>query len=299
MIIFATTSYHERFIEPFSSEASDFIIGDAEIVRYPSGELHVVIHSDVKNQDCLIIGSIAPPDVNLVTLLMMADALKQSGASSVQAYLPYLGYSRQDKFGPHESRGIALIGSLLRASGVDSIITIDTHSDLDRELIGLPLKSISSSVLFVPAIKELNWENITIVAPDAGAKSRAQEIADLVGVANPVAQMVKEHQDNGAIHLSLVGDITERVVIVDDIIDGGRTIISACDLLRVRGVKEIVVATTHGIFSDGAWCQLLELNVQLILISDSCPESSRQTHPVFRVISINQLFPTILKEIRS
>lgn len=298
MIIFVTSAYFNRFIESFQTGDSDIIIGDCEIARYLSGELHVIIHSDVKDQDCLVIGSTAPPDENIITLSMMADALRRSGASKIRAFIPYLGYSRQDKFEFHESSGIELVGSFLRMSGVNEIITIDVHSQIDLELIGLPLKSISASTLFTPVIQELNWEDITIVAPDNGARIRAQEIADSLGIKRPIAYMVKIHRDNGVAHLDLIGEVGKRAVIVDDIVDVGHTIISACDALRVRGVQEIAVAVTHGVFSNGAWYQLLELGIQSIFVSDSCPEVLRQTHPSIHVISLNKLVPMVLAEIK-
>lgn len=296
MIIFALSTYYERFIKPICEENPASVVGDSEISRYPSGELHVIIHSDVNDKDCFIIGSIAPPDENIITLLMMTDALKRSGARSVQVFLPYLGYSRQDKFGQHESSGIALIGSLLKNVGVDEIITIDTHSDMDKKLIGLPFKSVPSSSLFISAIKELGWGDITIVAPDEGARVRAQAVSDLLGLKKPIAYMIKKHDDENIVHLDLIGKVGLKAIIIDDIIDGGRTVVSAYDLLIENGVKEVAVVATHGLFTDGAWNQLTELGIKSIFVSDSCPEVFRQANPIVHIVSLDNVIPMIMTE---
>lgn len=293
MIVFAPLAYYESFARFISAEFPNAVVGSCDIGRFPNGEMHVRIHEDVSNQDCLVIGSLAPPDEQLLGLLMLIDTLAQGGAHLVRVFLPYLGYGRQDKFEPGESRGIALMGALLRASGADEVTTIDVHSKLDQKLIGLPLTSLSPSSLFTPAVQGLGWDDITIVAPDEGAIARAQAMADSLGAVRPVAHLAKKHVD-GIVHLSLVGEVSERVVIIDDIIDSGRTLISACNVLREKGVKEIVIVVTHGLFTGTAWQRLFDLGVKVLLVSDSCPEALRQKHPDVQVISFSPLLPAIL-----
>jgi ribose-phosphate pyrophosphokinase len=297
MIVFTTSSYYKRFVRPLLAVNPEFTVGNCEISRFTNGEMHVRIHDNVSSEDCLVVSSMAPPDEQLLSLLMITDALKQNGARSIRAFLPYLGYGRQDKFEPGEGSGITLMGSLLQTAGVDEIITIDTHSKLDEKLIGLPLTSQSSSSLFIAAIQSLDWgDNVTIVAPDEGAITRAQMMADALGVSHPVAHLVKKHVD-GIVHLNLFGEVSTRVLIVDDIIDSGRTLVSACNVLRDRGVQDIAVIVTHGLFTGGAWKRLFGLGVRTIFVSDSCPEATAQRHPNVHVILLKPLLPAIFPKI--
>lgn len=293
MIVFAAPTYYRRFIRPLRTENPDIAVGNCGVLRFLNGERHVRIYDDVSGQDCLVISSIAPPDEQLLTLLMITDALKRGGARSVRVFLPYLGYARQDKFEPGESGGIALIGSLIKAAGVDKVITIDAHSKLDQKLIGLPFTSLSPASIFIPAIHDLGWKDVTIVAPDEGAIARAQAVADALESPHPVAHLAKIHVD-GIVHLNLTGEVSKHAVIVDDIIDSGRTLVSACNVLREKGVQEIAVVVTHGLFTGGAWKRLFGLGVKTLLTSHSCPEAKSQKHTNVHVISLNPLLPEIL-----
>lgn len=283
MIVFATTKYHERFMQRLEGSVD---LGECQVRRFSDGEMRVEIMSDVRDQDCLVIGSTAPPDEQLLALTSTADALKRNGAKLVRAFLPYLGYGRQDKPQPGESGGIALIGELLKTAGIDEVITIDTHSHLDAELIGLPLISISSAALFAPPVIALEtWQDATVVAPDEGATSRAQEFASRIGSSHPPTHMVKL-RTNGVKHLELVGSVSEKVILIDDILDTGTTLVSACELLKSKGVKEIMVIATHGIFTGDVWRQLFSLGVSQLLVSDSQPQALEQDHPAVQVITI-------------
>lgn len=299
MIIFAISAYYERFIKPFINIETGATIGDCEIKRYPNGEMYVQIHTDIANQDCLIIGSTAPPDGQLIALIMISEALKRNGAKSVQAFLPYLGYSRHDKPGIGEGGGIALIGSLLGASGVDRIITIDTHSELDAKLIKLPFVSIPSASMFIPYVTDLGWDDATIVAPDVGAIVRAQLVADLLSNKTPIAHLTKKHEDGSIVHLNLVGKVSQRVILVDDIIDGGRTVISACNVLRKNDVKDIVVVVTHGLFVDYAMSKMSKLGIKSIFVSDSCPETLKQNDRIIHIVTLDSIIPKVIDELKN
>jgi len=285
VIIFTSSPYHKRFVKPFRAAAQDARAGSSEIKRFPNGELYVHIKTDVNQQDCLVIGSISPPDENLLAVLALVDALKHGGARSVRVFLPYLAYARQDKFEKGSGGGIEFIGALLRASGVDEIVTIDVHSSLDQGLIGLPIRSLSAAPLFKDVIYELGWPDITIVAPDEGARTRSQAMADALGYEQPIAYLSKKRVD-GIIHVSLTGNISSRAIVVDDIIDSGRTLVSCCNLLRERGVQDIAVVVTHGLFTGNAWKRLFGLGVSKLFVTDSCPEATAQHLPQIQVVPL-------------
>jgi ribose-phosphate pyrophosphokinase len=293
MFVFATPGYYQRFMQPLQSAYPYIVAGNCQVTRFSNGEMQALVHDDVNNQDCIIIGSVAPPDEQLLSLIMLVDALKHGGARSLRVFLPYLGYARQDKFKPGESGGIGLIGGLLRSAGVNEIITIDAHSALAQKLIGIPFKSLFASELFAPSIQAFGWKDMTVVAPDEGAIDRCQSMVEALGRTHRLAYLVK-HRFDGIVHLELIGDVGKQVVIVDDVIDSGHTLISACRLLRNQGVEEIIIAVTHGLFTGEIWKQLFGLGVKQLLISDSCPEALRQMHPNIRVVSLNPLLPAVL-----
>lgn len=290
MMVFAVSPYYERFVESLCVRSLLFVTGKSVTERFPGGELHTVVREDVRGKNCLVVGSAAPPDEQLLTLLMLSDALIENGARAVYAWLPFLGYARQDKPGKGESHGIALVGRLLRAAGVAGVVSLDVHSRLDEKLFGLPIVSLSPADLFAPYIRSLGWEDAVFVAPDEGAVQRTKACAAAASAAHPVAHLVKRHVD-GILHLEVVGRVGQRAILVDDIIDTGQTLISACALLGKKGVRTLAVAVTHGLFSGAKWRRLFELGVKQLLVSDSCPEIVRQTHPNVRIIPTAPLVP--------
>lgn len=296
MKVFTSTGYYKRFVRPLCKSSPDIVAGKSEVMRFPNGEMHAMVYEDVNDEECLVLGSVAPPDEQLLALLTLANALKRNGAKSVGVFLPYMGYTRQDKFKTGESGGIALIGSMLRAAGVDKVITIDAHSKLDQKLIGLPFISISPTPTFVPIIHDLGWNDATLVAPDEGALARAQAVVNALDNPRPVAHLAKIHVD-GIVHLNLTGVVGTRAVIVDDIIDSGRTLVSACNVLHEKGVQEITVVVTHGLFTNGAWKRLFGLGVRALFVSDSCPEAAAQKHPGVQIIPLTPLLPAVLPEV--
>lgn len=289
MIIFPASDFYKRFTKPLSKHPG-VKIGNSEIERFSNHELYARALTKVDGSDCLIVGSLAPPDKQLMGLCMLADALKHAGASSVSVFSPYLGYGRQDKFQPNESRGIQLVGSWIVASGINKLITVDAHSVHDQDLIGLSLVSLSPASIFTPEIRKLGWRQFTVVAPDEGAINRAENLADSLGQNVPIAHFVKQ-RTNEVMHLKLVGEVSPKVIIVDDILDTGKTLISACTELQNRGVKEIAVAVTHGLFTGHDWKRIFQLGVMVLMVSDSTPEAVEESEHDFHI----KLLPLALR----
>lgn len=286
MIVFAAQDYFKKFLPP------QLKVGKCEVKHFLNGEIYVEIVSPVTDQDCLIVGSIAPPAEQFLEVVMLADALNHSGAKSVRAFLPYLGYSRQDKPQAFASSGILAIGALLKSSKISKIISVDVHSDLDKRLLGLSLKSISPANIFAAEIKKMGWDDAAIVAPDEGAIVRANDLSLAAGYRGVVAHFTKEHHD-GIVHKALVGDVGKRVILVDDILDSGQTLLSACKILRSKGTREIIIVATHGIFQGTKWWLLFDFGVKKIFVSDSCPEAAKIDLPEVKIVSLKSLVQQI------
>lgn len=248
-------------------QAGQFAIG-----RYDNRELHAKVQSAVSGEHCLVLGSIAPPDEQMLSLMLLAHTLKKGGAAKVTAVLPYLAYSRQDKDKPGESLGTAWIGSLLKSSGFDEVITLDVHSERDKELLCLPLRSLSTAGIFAEVLKGQSLTDATIVAPDNGAISRCEAVKRAAGL--PVGEtpyFEKRRTEKGIIHHGPVGRVGSRVAIIDDMLDTAGTLVSACERLRDAKVEEIYILVTHGLFTGSNWTKLWSLGVRRIFCTDTIP----------------------------
>jgi ribose-phosphate pyrophosphokinase len=132
MILFSFAEYQNLALQ--IQRLPSVQLGQFRVSRFANQELYAVVETAVVGRHCLILGSIAPPDMQTLSLSLLAHTLKNQGAQRVTAVLPYLGYSRQDKPKVGESLGTAWMGAILEASGVDEVLTIDVHSNRDAEL---------------------------------------------------------------------------------------------------------------------------------------------------------------------
>lgn len=243
----------------------------AAIERFSNGELHVELAAAAAGCDGIVLGAVAPPDEQLLSTLLLSHTLKKEGARRVTACLPYLGYARHDRAEPRKSRATAWLGEILRASGVDAVVTIDVHSPLVHELFPIPVRSLPSAALFAPFVVEGGFGDPVIVAPDAGAVERCEAVRRAAGIAHPVAHLTKTRTPEGVRHSTLHGTVGPQVVLVDDILDTGGTLVSACEALQAAGAREIRVMTTHGLFTGAGWQRLWSLGASRIYTTDSTP----------------------------
>lgn len=175
MLLFTFPEYLE-----LAEKLTGFKKGEFKVKRFPNQELFITLETDVKDQDCFILGSITPPDENLLASLMLVHTLKKEGAKNITFIAPYLAYARQDKPKDKESLATDLVGQMFRTSGVDKIITLDIHSEHVKDLYPINIVSLSPIEAFVKELENLDLSENFLVAPDKSALKRAEEINNLL-----------------------------------------------------------------------------------------------------------------------
>jgi ribose-phosphate pyrophosphokinase len=270
MILFAFSDYEymARQLEAVPSLRR----GQFTTTRFDNQELYALVEGPVAGEHCLVLGSIAPPDAQILSLMLLAHTLRKEGAAKLTAILPYLAYSRQDKDKPGQSLATAWIGLLLKISGVDEVLTVDVHSERDKQLFPMPLISLSTANLFAEAIRNYRLNDAVVVAPDNGAIGRCEAVKIAAGMPpGETPYFEKQRTEKGIVHRGPVGKVGPRVVIVDDMLDTGETLVSACERLKEAGVEEIHILVTHALFTGTKWTQLWSLGVQRIFCLDTVP----------------------------
>jgi ribose-phosphate pyrophosphokinase len=227
----------------------------------------------VEGKSIGIVGSVLPDPKSLFDLVALHHLVRENGAQETILIVPYLGYARQDRpcrLG-QGSVGIMVI-ELLQKTRPSQFILIDVHSDLIRKTFDPSVRELSALPLFAKALSRRPPE--VIVSPDAGYLSRAKQLAGLLNSHPLVAVIDKVRpRPNVAIAKILHGDVRGKdVVLVDDIIDTGRTLVEGVRLVLQKGARTIRLAATHGIFSDDARKRLSKLPIEEILITNTLPQ---------------------------
>ncbi len=244
---------------------------------FPDGESYVRLEGDVKGEHAVIVQTTcAPQDRRLMELAFMAAAAKRYNAKKVTAVVPYLGYARQDKiFLQGENISIETIASMLKASGIDQLITVNVHESNALKLFPFPAKSVSAIPLLADHFIKKGVKNAFALSPDKGAMYIAQQAQQVL---KGEVGYLEKHRDRytgqttqTAAHLDVKG---KTVIIFDDIISTGGTIVGAAKILREQGAEKVFTACVHGLLIGDAEKRILDAGVEEIVSTDSVPTTS-------------------------
>jgi ribose-phosphate pyrophosphokinase len=241
---------------------------------FPDGESYVKLEGDVHNEDAVIVQTTGPPqDTNLVQLALMADAAKRDGARKVTAVTPYLAYARQDKiFLRGEAVSIEAIARMLHIAGVDHLLTVNVHQAKVLDSFPFPARTVSAVSLLAEHFKHHGFEKAFALAPDKGAMYIAEEARKVLG---GECGYLEKHRDRYTGQVSVETktlDVKDKIVIIfDDIISTGGTIIAAAKILKELGAEKVFAACAHPLLIGDAEKQILEAGVEEIVGTDSVP----------------------------
>ena len=274
---------------------SNFCEGKFQLKRFANGEQHITLEANVSGQPCFVLGSIAPPESNLLSFLLLCHTLKKEGALRVTAILPYLAYSRHEKNEAQKSRATAFVAGLFANVGINNIVTFDIHSQTASQIFSMPIMSLSAASVFVEKMKTMNLQNLVLVAPDEGAIERCQDLASAAGIGGNIVYMVKKRTHEGIVHTELHGAVKEHAIIIDDMLDTGGTLLSCCQSLLDAGVQSIDIMVTHGLFTGDNWMQLWGLGVRTIYCTNTIPPAENKRHPQIEVLSVTSSLKEAIK----
>ncbi len=268
--------------------------GTYQLKRFTNNEAQIIINDNVKGSKCLVLGTNAPPDRQMIELMFLCHTLKNDGAKKISAILPYLAYTRQDRKEAQKGLAMDWFSKAFKISGISEVITVDIHSRLAKKMFKIPLVSLSPAEIFADEIKKNSFVDATIIAPDEGAINRCKELKKCLGDKSQISYFEKK-RNGQIISAAFKGKVGKRAVIVDDILDTGGTLIVACQELKKLGVEEIIIMVTHGLFTNDSWKELWNLGVKKIYTTDTLPEIRIKVPPE---VSILQIAPIIEKYVR-
>lgn len=254
---------------------ADFV--SSELRVFPDGESKVTITKKPKKGKIVVVNSTYPPvDSNLIQTLSLIFKARQF-SKQVICVIPYMGYARQDReFLPGEIVTLSVIAKLLRSAGASEIIVVDIHSKIGLKHFKIPIKNVSAISELVNYFKKLKLRDPLVVSPDLGGLMRAREFAKMYGT-DFIALKKQRDRKTGEVRIvnTDLDDVVGRdLVLVDDMISTGGSIVKATKFLKRQKCRRIFVACTHALLIDDAQQKIRKSGVSQIISTNTIPGST-------------------------
>jgi ribose-phosphate pyrophosphokinase len=288
-----------------AQKVADFLgvnLGGRDIINFPNENIFLKLHSSVRGQDCYVIQTTSSPvHHNLMELLIMIQTLRLDSASRITAIVPYLCYGRSDKKDqPRVPITARLVADMIEVAGADRYMTFDLHAGQIQGFFSIPGDVISAFHLLKNYVKGMrgNMYDPVVVTADLGFAKKARNYAEVLDVPMAFIEKRRTSNDSKAHALTLIGSVNNRdVVIVDDEVDTGGSMIQAVNLVKELGARNIYMSFVHPIFSGNAAEKLAALPVTQFITTDTIPippEKAAHFGNKLIVLSISELLGEVI-----
>ena len=278
-------------------------LNERDIIEFPNENLFVKLHSSVRGQDCYVMQTTSTPvHRNLMELLILIQTLRLDSAARITAVIPYLCYARSDKKDqPRVPITARLVADLIQIAGADRYITMDLHAGQIQGFFSIPGDVLSAFSLQVDYLKSLKPDMVdpVVVTADLGFAKKGRNYA--VALDAPMAFIEKRRvgNDSKAKALNLIGNVDGRdVIIVDDEVDTGGSMVEAVNLLKECGARDIYMTFVHASLSANATEKMGALPVKQFITTDTIP-ITKEKEAFFtgrlRILTISKLIGEVIR----
>ena len=248
---------------------------DADTRTFPDGESKITFRHNLKNSMVLVDQSTYPPvDTNLLQILSIISEVKKI-SSKIVAIMPYMGYARQDRqFLNGEIVTMSVVAKMLQAAGAKKIIAVDIHSKTALRHFKIPTENVSAIPELAKYLKKLKLKNPIVVSPDTGGSLRAKKFADILK-SDFITLKKSRNRKTGKVNIqSTKADVKGKdLIIVDDIISTGGSVVKATQFLKKQKCKRVFVVCTHGLLVGDAEKNIKKAGVTQIISTNTIPRS--------------------------
>ncbi len=267
-----------------------------QIRKFADGEVFVQVGENARGVDAFVVQPTNSPAENLLTLLMMIDALKRASARRITAVVPYFGYARQDrKDQPRVAITAKVVANLITVAGADRVLTMDLHSSQIQGFFDIPMDHLYAAPVLIKYYQANPIADLVVVAPDIGSVKMSRAYAKRLGADLAIIDK-RRPEANVAEVYHVIGNVKDKnVLIVDDLIDTAGTIVAATAKLKDEGAREIHAACTHPVFSGPAIDRLDSSVIREIVVTDTIP--FRGESKKIRILSVAELLGEAIQRI--
>jgi ribose-phosphate pyrophosphokinase len=268
--------------------------------RFSNDCLGVQLQVNCRDADVFVIQPLVPRvQEHLMELLLMLDAARGASAARITAVIPHFAYARSDKKdAPRISIAARLVADLLSTAGANRVLTMTLHSPQVHGFFSVPVDHMNALKVLAAHFRRRKMANTVVVSPDLGNAKEASHLARMLGL--PVAAGSKKRvSDDRVVIDAIVGDVTgKNVIVLDDEIANGGTMVEILEKLRELRVKRVVVACTHGLFTGKAIARLsAQPDISEIVTTDTVPVPPEKRLPNMTVLSVAPLLADAIRRI--
>ena len=249
----------------------------SEVKIFPDGESKITLKGKLSKSKTIVVQSIYPPvDSNLIQALSLISKAKEY-STEVIVVVPYLGYARQDReFLPGEIATMKVLGQLFKGAGASKIIVVDIHSKIGLKHFKIKSENLTAIPDLARYFQKINLKNPLVVSPDQGGKERAKEFADKFG-SDFIALKKQRDRKTGKVQIKTGGldeVIGRDLILVDDMISTGGSIIKATEFLKKQKCNRVFVTCTHALLMNDAEKKIRKAGVTRIISANTIPGNS-------------------------
>ena len=248
---------------------------DVDTRTFPDGESKITFRHNLKKSVVLIVQSTYPPvDTNLLQILSIISEVKKI-SSKIYAIMPYMGYARQDRqFLNGEIATMSVVAKMLQAAGAKKAIVVDIHSKTALRHFKIPTENVSAIPELAKYLKKLKLKNPIVVSPDTGGSLRAKKFANILK-SDFITLKKSRNRKTGKVSIqSTKADVKGKdLIIVDDIISTGGSVVKATQFLKKQKCKRVFVVCTHGLLVGDAEKNIKKAGVTQIISTNTIPRS--------------------------
>jgi len=280
----------------------DLDLSGVELVKFPGGELYARYLESVRGADMFIVQSLCEPvNENLMQMLIMIDAAKRASAKRIVAVIPWYAYSRQDrKTKPREPITARLIANMIQAAGAERVMTMDLHTGQIEGYFTFPVDHLTAMHTFVDYFVEQGFkdaDDAVVVAPDTGEVKVAKQLAGHLRLPWAIVNKMRDKPDHSEV-THVIGDVSgKRVLMIDDIIATGGTLVNAAERLVEDGATEVRAAATHGEFSGKAYEKIEDSLIKEVVVTDTLPLKSGRPRSKIKTLTIAPILASTIKNV--
>lgn len=266
MIIGGSSS--QKLAASIAKEMDD-ILCPLESRKFPDGERYIRIKGDIDEGVVVVQSTGYPQDENLIELFLILKTIRKMGIKKIRTVIPYFGYGRQEKsFNHGEAISAEVVSQLIQESGASEIYSINLHEESICNLFNIPAYNLSA----MPAIASFIGENVedpVILAPDKGALGFAHEISNILNCESDYLEKIRLSPNKVETKPKNLDVDDREVVIIDDIISTGGTIVNACSILKEHGASRIMVSCVHPVLVEDALLKIFAAGADEVVSTDT------------------------------